>query len=139
MAGRHDVGLLLPGPAAVEYQGATVDTDPSRGFVLMKLTAFRSNVRARDAFDFCMEVYEDQSDRVLVLDMREAYWPLETAKLAERFAEHARRVPRSRVAVLCEDPDHEVMVVHREANIEAGHTVLYTASEDEALAFVLPR
>ncbi|TGY87552.1 hypothetical protein E5163_14040 [Marinicauda algicola] len=127
---------IVPGPAAVEYQGATVDADPARGFVLMKLSAFRSDVRARDAFDFCMEVYEEQPDRRILLDMREAYWPLETAKLAQRFREHAGRVPRSRVAVLCHEPGHDVMVAHREANVAAGHTVLYTSDEAAALAFL---
>lgn len=130
---------LIPRAHAAEYQGAYVDIDPDNGFVLMRLTQFRSDVRARDAFDFCMEMYEEQALRTIVLDMRDARWPLQTAGLAARFREHAARVPRSRVAVLCSEPGSEIMTAHREANIEAGHEVLYTDDEDAAWVFISRR
>ena len=130
---------LIPRPDAVEYQGAYVDIDQENGFVLMRLTQFRSDIRARDAFDFCMEIYEEQELRTVVLDMREARWPLETGGLIARFREHAVRVPRSRVAVLCTEPEGDVMTAHRQANIEAGHEVLYTDDEAAAWSFIAQR
>lgn len=136
MATHLDEKRLALGPGALEYQGACVDTDTTRGFVIMKLSAFRSDVRARDAFDFCMEVYEEQAMRKIVLDMRAAHWPIDTGGLKDRFLEHSRRVPRSRVAVLCADPSDPVMIAHRDANIAAGHTVLYTSDEAAALDFM---
>lgn len=121
---------------ALEYLGSSFKVDREQGYALITFQAFRSEAKGEEAFEFMRELYAEQAVRRLIYDVRTALWPADKRALKRRFGRHGERMPRSVIAVVCQDPDDRQMRIGMSAYEQAGHTVHLTASEADAIAFV---
>lgn len=127
---------LLSTTNAIEYLGTSFTLDREQGYVLLTFHAFRSEAKGEEAFEFFLELYSEQPVRRLIYDVRSALWPLDRRSLKRRFRRHGARMPRSVIAVVCEDVSHPNMKLGKEAYEASGHIVHLTTSEADAIAFV---
>jgi hypothetical protein len=127
---------LLSTANATEYLGSSFTLDKEQGYALLTFHAFRSEAKGEEAFEFFLELYSEQPVRRLIYDVRTALWPMDKRSLKRRFRRHGARMPRSVIAVVCEDVSHPAMMIGKEAYEAAGHIVHLTMSEADAIAFV---
>lgn len=122
---------------AIEYLGSSFTVDNAHGYVLISFKSYRSEAKGEEAFDFMLELYSEQPIRRLIYDTRPALWPSDNAALKRRFRRHGQRMPRSVIAVVCNDVNDPQMLIGKEAYEHAGHDVFLTTSEAEAIEFAL--
>lgn len=129
-------GSLFSTANAIEYLGSSFALDREQGYALLTFHAFRSEAKGEEAFEYFLELYSEQPVRRLIYDVRTALWPTDRRSLKRRFRRHGARMPRSVIAVVCEDVSHSTMTLGKEAYEAAGHVVHLTTSEADAIAFV---
>lgn len=128
--------LVLPAHSETDYHGASISIEKEFGVVVLVLGSFRSGPRSDETHEQIQEIFEDLPYRKLLIDHREARWPLSTNELAQRFRAQATNLPPLKVGVLCNDREDEVVVLGAEIFRRAGHEVLVSTSEAEILAFL---
>ncbi|MEQ8433008.1 MAG: hypothetical protein RIA71_02100 [Oceanicaulis sp.] len=124
---------LCSASADVEHLGAGFRVAPNREYVVFTFHSFRSEAKGEEGFSFLLENYLEQPSRCVVFDVRNALWPSDMVSLQKRFANHASRLPLSRVAGLCGDPQSAVMKAALIQFKNAGHVAMTTSCEAEAV------
>jgi hypothetical protein len=132
----NESGFAWDPQSADEYLGVAVSFDAANRCTLVQVSDFRGPGKEKETWTFILDHSSDHGTRRVVFDVRSAIYPNVGPILKETFQELARTLPRSKIGIISDGRQPDVVALAGAAAREFGHDSFVSTDECAVLRWI---